>query len=651
MKKYLAGLVILSLVFGVSFGFTSISFAQEATSGPEVYATPQEYENTTGEKILGYNEAPILADLVKQRTIPPVEERLPQQPLVVEPIEEIGEYGGTLKRVIRGPANSYIWTVTSDEYLLRWQWKDGKLVVVPNVAKKWEVSEDGKVYTFYLREGMKWSDGHPFTADDIMFWYEDIILNKDLTPSIPNWLMVGGKSGKVEKIDDYTVRFVFEEPYAILPEFLAYNGTTFAPKHYLKQFHPGYTSQETLDQMAKEAGFDYWYQLFGDKNSEFQNPDLPVINAWKVTTPLPALRMVAERNPYYWKVDTKGNQLPYIDSVTFEDISELDVITMRMLNGEFDLLNPEQAPVENYSLYMENREKGDYRVLRWMATNIVSIFVNQNVKDPVLRGIFEDRRFRMALSYAINREEINALFFYGMGRIAQPVGGPGDPYFREEFGKTALEYNVEEANQLLDEMGLTERDGEGYRLRPDGKTLTVTMEVFDFGVVKNVGDLCQMIVNYWKDIGIKAAVKVQERSLWFTRAPAGEMELPVYVCALINWVLDYGIHYASSAYWAPLYGVWYATGGKGGEEPTGDIRRLQILYDQLRSTMDEEEGLGIGQEILSIHDKNLYIIGLCQFPFELMIAKNNLRNLLEEAPADWRNKNDLITWPEQLFFK
>lgn len=261
----------------------------------------------------------------------------------------------------------------------------------------------------------------------------------------------------------------------------------------------------------------------------------------------------------------------------------------------------------------------------------------------------------MALSYAINREEINDLFFYGMGRIAQPVGGPGDPYFREEFGKTALEYNVEEADRLLDEMGLTERDREGYRLCPDSKTLAVTIETWDAGYVANVGDLYQMIVDYWKNIGIKAAVKVQERSLWYSRAVGtGEVELPGYACALVNWVLDYGLWYVptlGSTYWAPLYGVWYATGGKGGEEPTGDIRRLQVLYDQLKSTIDEEEQLIIGQEILSIHDKNLYIIGIGQAAFKPILVKNNLRNYLEVAPADARNCGDLITWPEQLFFK
>ncbi len=655
MKGFLSVFISVVLVASLSLGVVSISFAKEAKSGPEVYATPQEYQEVSGKKISRYNEAPTLKILVGQKKLPSIEKRLPNEPLVIDPIEEIGKYGGTLKKVIRGPANSYSWTVTSSEYLLRWQWKDGKLVVVPNIAKKWEVSEGGKVYTFYLRKGMKWSDGEPFTADDIMFWYEDIILNKDLTPSIPSWLIVGGKPGKIEKLDDYTVRFVFEKPYAILPEFLAFDGTVFAPKHYLKQFHPKYTSEETLDRITKEAKFDYWYQLFGNKNSSFRNPDIPVISAWKVTTPLPALRMIAERNPYYWKVDIRGNQLPYIDRVTFEDISDLEVITMRTLNGEFDMLDFEQAPFGNYTIYMENKEKGDYRVLRWIETNILSVYVNQNVKDPVLRKIFEDRRFRMALSYAINREEINALFFNGMGRIAQPVGGPGDPYFKEDFGKTAIEYNVKEANRLLDEMGLTKRDREGYRLRPDGKTLSVTIETWDAGYVANVEDLYQMIVNSWKDIGVKAAVKVQERSLWYKRAVGtGEVDLPGFACALVNWVLDYGLWYvptSGSTYFAPLYGVWYATGGQGGEEPTGDIRRLQILYDQLKSTMDKKEQLRIGQEILSIHDKNLYIIGTVQAGFRPMVVKNKLRNVLEAAPADWRNKGDLIIWPEQMFFK
>ena len=424
MKKFLSTFISAALVMSLVLSIISFSFAQEATSGPEVYATPQEYENATGEKIPDYNEAPILIDLVKQGKVPPVEERLPQRPLVVDPVEEIGKYGGTLKRAIRGPANQYSWNWTSSENLLRWQWKDGQLVVVPNVAKRWKVSEDGKVYTFYLREGMRWSDGHPFTADDIMFWYEDIILNKDLTPSIPDWLVVRDKPGKVEKIDDYTVRFVFEEPYGIFLEFLAMGGNTFRPKHYLEQFHSRYAPQEVLSEMVKEAKFERWDQLFWDKASTFYNQECPVINAWRVITPLPALRMVAERNPYYWKVDTAGNQLPYIDRVTFEDISDLEVITMRMLNGDFDMLDCEQSPFGNYTLYMENRDKGNYRVLKWTEPIMSCIYVNQNVKDPVLREIFEDSRFRMALSYAINREEINDLFFYGMELLSNFVYDP-----------------------------------------------------------------------------------------------------------------------------------------------------------------------------------------------------------------------------------
>lgn len=599
-----------------------------------------------------YNEAPMLAELVKQGKLPRIDQRLPEEPLTVKPIEEVGKYGGTLRRAIRGPANSYSWIVTSSDYLVRWQYSNDKLKVVPNVAKKWDISTDGRVYTFYLRKGMKWSDGEPFTADDVLFWYNDILLNKELTPSFPTWLTVGGKPGKVEKVNDYTVRFVFEQPYGIFLEFLAYDGETFAPKHYLKQFHPKYTPKDKLDKLAKEAKFESWYQLFARKNNRFQNPELPVITAWKVTVPLPATRMVAERNPYYWKVDPEGNQLPYIDRVTYDDISDLEVLTMRALNGDFDMLDFEQASFQNYPIYMENRDKGNYRVLRWIGAGIPCIYVNQNVKDPILRKLFCDRRFRMALSLAINRDEMNSLFFNGMARIAQPVGGPGDPFFKDEFGKTAIEYDTKEANRLLDDLGLTRRDAQGYRLRPDGKPLSLTIETWEFGA--NVADQFQMVANYWKDIGIKATVTVLERSLWYTRAPAGDMELPGYSCALVNWVLDYGLWYVptlGSTYWAPLYGIWYATGGKGGEEPTGDLRRLQILYDQLKVTIDKAKQHEIGQEILSIHDKNLYIIGLCQAPFRPMIVKNNLRNFIEKAPADWRNKGDLITWPEQLFFK
>lgn len=600
-----------------------------------------------------YNEAPMLTALVKQGKLPPVDERLPRDPMIVHPVEEIGQYGGVWRRALIAVTDRYAYDVLVYDGLLKWQYKDGKLTVVPNLAKSMEVSDNGKVYTFHLRRGLKWSDGQPCTADDFIFWYKDVLLNQDLTPVFPSWLVAGGEPVKIEKVDDYTIRFRFGKPYSIFPEMMARAAVQPLPKHYLKNFHPSYVPIDKLTKMAKERSFEFWHQLFADRNDFFLNPDRPVLSAWKVTVPLPGARMIAERNPYYWKVDPSGNQLPYIDRLTLELVQDRDIIVMKAMAGEIDM-QYRSIGFQNYTLLMEARQKGDYRILKWQpAIGFAALYINQNVKDPILRKLFEDRRFRMALSYAINREEVNQILFYGQARIANPVSRPGDPFWKDEFGKTAIEYNTAKANKLLDEVGLTKRDANGFRLRPDGKTLTVTIECFSFEIGVNAIDVYEMVRQYWEKVGIKTAVKEIDRSLWVARATAGEIDIPGYDIATLNWVVEplWYVPVQKETYWAPLYGTWYAAGGKGGEEPTGDIRRLQQLYDELKITVDPAKRLKLGQEILSIHDRNLYVIGIVQMPFQPVVVKNNFRNVLENPPADTRTYHEGITWPEQCFIR
>lgn len=608
---------------------------------------------TFGAAARKYSEAPMLARLVKQGKLPSVDKRLPEEPMVVRPIEEIGQYGGTWRRALTGVTDREGYQVLVRESLVIWDYRDGKLRVVPDLAKSWEILDGGRVYVFHLRKGVKWSDGQPFTADDILFWYKDVLLNEEITPAFPTWLVVGDEKGKVEKVDDYTIKFSFKVPYGIFLETLAFSGRDMlTPKHYLKNFHPAYTSMQKLNEKAKAEKLDTWYQLFQNKNDLFLNPDRPVLSAWKVSIPFPATRMAAERNPYYWKVDTSGNQLPYIDRIECDLVQQTDMINMRALSGDIDM-QYRSISFTNYTLLMENRQKGGYRVLRWRGGTTPCLYINQNVKDQVLRKLFEDLRFRTAISIAINREEINNLFFSGLGEIRQPVAAPGDPFYKEEFGKNAIEYNPSKANKLLDEMGLTKRDKSGFRLRPDGKVLSLTIETFPFEMGVSATDVYETVKGHLEKIGIKVAVKEEDRSLWVVRVTGGEAEIPGYGRATLNWVLDplWYVPTSSATYWAPLYGLWYASGGKGGEEPKGDIRRLQELYDRLKVTPNEEERLKLGQQILEINDRNLYVIGTVGIPFQPVVVKDNFRNVLESGVADYRTLHESITWPEQCFIK
>ena len=643
-------LVILVLCVGILVSSMPLIFGAEKVE-PGEYYNLSDYEKLTGKKITKFAESPQLAELVKQGKLPPLEQRIPKNPLVVTPYEEIGQYGGTWRRTWSGLSDSAGPYKLCSEHLVMFN-KNGTKIL-PNVAESWKVSRDAKTYTFKLREGIRWSDGTPLTTEDVVFWYEDIILNKDLTPTIPNWLTSGGKPLKLEKIDTYTFKVEFEEPNALFLISIGKMGgghTFFAPKHYLKQFHPKYTPKEKLDELVKKAGLQNWYQLFGNMNDFLQNPDLPVIYPWKATNLPTATLQIMERNPYYWKIDPEGNQLPYIDRITHTLLGSAgETAVLKAISGEVDM-QERGLVIDNYTLLMENRTKGNYRVLRWPQGTGASpaILLNQNVKDPVLRKIFEDRRFRIALSLAINREEINQLFYLGLGEPRQASIISGAPFYDPEWEKAYAEYDPKKANEYLDKMGLTKRDKDGFRLRADGKTLILTIEYS--------GDrpYMEVIKKYWEAIGVKVFLKPLERSLYVTRAQAGEIEVGVWGFDRNVAILSDPGHLLGTvveAPWAPLYATWYNTGGRGGEEPKGDIKRIYELWDKVKSTIDEKQRDRYFKEIINLHKKNIWMIGIVGEVPQLIVAKNNFRNIPDGLLWDDNIRSPKNARPEQFFFK
>jgi len=646
-------LLVISVMLILSMTLTVINLAIGAVNkNPKQYNSPLDYRRTTGKKVGNFKEAPMLAELVKQGKLPPVEKRLPKNPVVVEVVEEIGQYGGTWRRAWLGPSDApgpnkigaYV-------RLVRFTY-DGKKLE-NDLVDSWKMSEDGTTFTFHIREGIKWSDGTPFTTDDVIFWYKDILLNKDLTPTIPEWLMIDGKPPSVEKVDSYTFTVTFSKAYPIFVYRQAYYGGFYAPKHYLSQFHPNYVSADKLKTMAKEANFEFWYQLFSVKNNWQQNPDLPVLYPWRVTSFTPT-RMTMERNPYFYKIDPEGNQLPYIDRVVHDLVQNKDMVTMKAIAGEIDM---QQRHIEwtNYTLFMENQKKGDYRVIKWIDANAGApvLYINQNVKDEVLRKFFRDRNFRIALSIAIDRNSINQLIFLGLGKPRQAAVVSMSPYFDPGWEKAYIEYNPEEANRILDKLGL-KRGADGIRLRPDGKPLEVTIE-FASGVFGPWEDVLNMVKNYWQAIGIKVGLKPQERALYNTRCNANEVQIGVWdmrrVCLLlINPDRLLGTAYGDSP-WAPLWGRWYLTKGQAGEEPPAEVKKIFELWDRAKSAMTELERTRLLKEIINIHKKNIWMIGTVGEPPQLTIAKNNFRNVPEGLIWDDALQSPANGYPEQFFIK
>ncbi len=593
----------------------------------------------------------MLAEKVAAGELPPVEERLPSDPLVVECIEEPGEYSGDLRRALTGPADIGGYRAIVRESLAGWDYRSGKVEVIPNLASGWDITDDGATYVFHLRKGARWSDGELFTADDIMFWYEHMVLNEELTPTFPGWLTVAGEPGVIEKIDDYTVAFKFAAPYGILLEYLCFSGQQIlTPRHYLSQFHPDFADADELSSKVKDAGFEHWYQLLANRNDYTNNPDLPVLFTWKLETPFPAQRMVSVRNPYYWKVDTNGKQLPYFDRLVTELAQDPQLVLMKAIAGEVDF-QWRHMGFTDYSLLKENEETGDYSVLEWIGGGLPTVYVNQSVSDLELRKIFQTKDFRHALSWSINRDAMNDLFWHGLAMPGNPPSVKTDYFWREGFGQTAVAYNVDRANELLDGIGLDQRDGDGWRLRPDGQRLQLLLDVYPGESGAPNVDIFGQVAEYWRAVGLETQLKEMELTLWLQRAIGNESMMPAYTCAPAVWEVDarWYVPNVGNCYWAPAYGQWVASGGASGEEPPDEFKQLVEWYEALKSELDREKRLELGAKILAQHSEQVYMVGICALSLQPCIKKNDLVNVLGSAPAQDRTNHEQISWPWQVW--
>lgn len=661
MKKVLGLLLGMMLVFGAS-----VVFGEDLVPGE--YYNLTDYEAISGKKITEFKEAPMLADLVQQGKLPPVAERLPKNPVVVTPYEEIGQYGGAWRRVWTGLSDQWGVNKITHEHLMFFDKTGG--MILPNVVESWEASADGKEFTFTIREGLKWSDGAPVTTEDVKFWYEDVLLNTEITPTVPIWFVSGGKPGVLEVVDMYTFKVKFETPFTLFPMMVAKNGVAGLafplPQHYLKQFHIKYTSEENLMKMAKEAGVENWFQLFQLKGSgpvgtpgtqaSIANPDLPVVYPWILSKESTATQMVMVRNPYYFKIDPEGNQLPYLDKIEFNLVQDRQMAVLKAVAGEIDMQTRHMS-LADYTLLAENQEKGGYRVLQWKQGigSDVTLFINQNVPNPALRPIFEDVRFRRAISLALNREEIWQLVYMGLGEPRQASLISGVAFYDPEWEKSYAQYDPKQANALLDEMGFTKKGADGFRLRADGETLALTID-FASGVFGPWADVLEMVKNYLEAVGIKTVIRPLERTLYTARTLSGEIEIGVWMFDRNAAVMSDPIRLlgtVSDGPWASLYGVWYNSGRTGGEEPAAgsDIMKIYDTWDQVKVTADPDEQNKLFQEIINLHKKNLWYIGTVGELPQPVVVKNNFKNVPDGIVWDDPLRSPKNARPEQFFKK
>jgi len=601
----------------------------------------------------GFKEAPMLAELVEKGELPPVEERLPVNPDVIKPWEEIGEYGGTWQEVNRRDDTAYV-ALQHYEPMLRIGMYDFK--PIPNVAESWERDSEGKVFTFHLRKGLRWSDGTPFTADDVEFWFDDITNNKELSPAFAFWLTAGGESCRVEKVDDYTVWFIFDNPAALFLTYVAGPWhESFRPKHYLQQFHASYVDKSKAESKAKAEGFDTWMSYFQDRNDYNHNQDLPVVFPWVRAESETGIGNYT-RNAYYWKVDTEGNQLPYIDKVQVQKVASTEIAQMKVFGGEVDLIPfaAGEGPADTMVL-KKNEEMGNYHVLLAPIAepNVHLTGLNLNHKDPVLREIFGDRRFRIALSHAIKRQDMLSLLYLDQPKeIRQVAPLSYSPYYDEKAAHDHVEYDLDKANELLDEVGLSERGADGYRLRPDGKPVEIVVQAMSF--LKHMVDSAEMIAGYWKEVGIKAMAKAIDVSLFFERVEAAEHDAGITWCgggfdpvSKPAWQIPIN---KRESLWAPLWALWYESRGESGEEPPDEVKRQFEIYDEVLRTVDDDKKVELWQEVNEINAENRFAFGICdRAPVPLPIS-NRLHNVPDEGfDMNWNLGNMGSTNPSSYF--
>ena len=598
----------------------------------------------------GYAESPMLEGM----DLPPVEERLPMNPAVIEPWEEVGVYGGTWRML--NQANDYAYQgLHFYEPLLRFAMYD--FSTVPNLAESWEVAEDGLSFTFNLREGVKWSDGEPLTSDDIVFGVHDVFGNTDLYPGYPTWLRAGESGPEVTAPDDYTVVFTFPQPPAFFERHMGRaDQYVIRPRHYLEQFHAEYADADELAARVSEAGFGTWSELFLNRLEFRANEDYPVHFGWKRES-TETDGATYERKPYFWKVDTQGNQLPYIDRVQVQKVANTEVAQLRQFSGENDLsmFVVGQFPRDTMVL-LENEEVGNYHVIQAPIgePNVLCMGINLNHKDPVKREIFNDPRFRFALSHAINREDIRQLIYLGLPQeIRQVAPLPVSPYYHEGAAYSHVEYDVDRANAYLDEMGLTERNDQGIRLRSDGQPIEIVIDTHSRR--DDFLEIAELISGWWTAIGIATTSKGDDDSLFSTLIQGAELDCGITfagpgIYSPINPSRQ--IPTATNSLWAPLWALWYQSGGTSGEEPPEEVQQQLDLYDQLTVTVDQAQQVELWSQIMEINAENLYQWGICDRAAVPVPVSNRMHNVPEEGwDCDWDAGNIGTTHPEQYFIR
>jgi peptide/nickel transport system substrate-binding protein len=666
-QRTLFVILLLSMLISACAPATTVVPPTEPAAEPTaVPATP-----TAASK---FKESPMLAAKVAAGELPPVDQRLPANPAVVKSLSgEQGVYGGELRTGFTGGSADWgaFTFINTFEGLVLWSPDFQK--VEYNLAESIDVSPDAKVYTFHLRKGLKWSDGAPYTADDVMFYVQDVLYNKELNPTPgADWLPPSMRDGfKAEKIDETTFKFTFPEPYGtLLYNLTAFSGRYFAmyPKHYLMEFHKTYNDK--IDDLVKADGaVTDWMALFYKKGPDnwanplrtMDNPATPVMYAWRVTQPLGSGTTIRfERNPYYWKVDEQGNQLPYIDTLVGTNYQDNESRTLAMLNGDLDYITT--PPSGDRTLFYDAVADGKPLVIKNPLSdggNTASINFNQSFGDAVKAQVYGDINFRIGMSYAINRKEVIEVVFAGQGEPSQVAPLKDSPLYLEGMETQYTEYDLAKANEYLDKV-LPKKDADGMRLGPDGKPFQVIFTVQnDLGFGTFYVQLAELLIKYWKAVGVDVKLNSQPGPQVDENNKKNLLEANIFTGeggAGITGILDprYYAPLSPAVIWNKAWAAWKnpdPTGQTVAVEPPQWAKDAYDKYDAVTKAATLEDQIAKMKEVLKEAKDRFYVIGISRPGSLYGVFHARLGGIPETWYDGWVEGPTKIIRPEQWFLK
>ena len=603
------------------------------------------------ERPVEFHEPQSSAQLVASGRLPPIRDRIPENPWVI-PAQEIGRYGGEIRRGYLGPGDYWnFYRLSVNTSAGRWTSDGGG--VIPAFAHKIETNDDGTQFTFHLREGARYSDGTPHTADDWEFMYNAVLSNREMIEKPPGWLSLGENMAEFEKLDDWTVRYTFQQPNFVFLNQIPQNDfgsqRFWIPGHYMQQFHPEYTDQAKIDQAMTEGDYDDWISLFQDKWEDRINPELPELKPWLAQNRWGDQRFTANRNPYYWAVDAAGNQLPYVDRLVYDLIENAEIINLRAIEGDIDV-QARHMRISNYPLMVENADKGDYNVRLWRefgGTN-VSTWFNQTYSGPEAE-LFNNEKFRQALSLGVDREQINEIVFLGTVIMRNYVPAAGHPHYPgADVEFKWIEFDPERANAMLDEI-IPNKDSEGYRTLPNGDRLELSVILFDGWA--SWADTTELVLRQLdENVKIRGKMRVGQRNPIQTTWWGNEEMMFTHPFDTVDtFSANSKSKFTSGLAAGVEHSRWINTDGAEGLKPPDRMIELNQWHRE-GPGWPPDRAAAAAKEIYKYHAEQAFAINTAGLAPSPAIVKNNMRNVPDFLPVFWPLRTPNNGYPEVWFY-